>query len=304
MLVVPAAVGLVVDLVLLASESPGALAALLVAAAVYAFFSARALSLGVEVPAVEAEPGRPPGRCHRAHRRSAACVTVPAGLIVNEWSGGGKAEQVGLVDHARQLGIDVVVLREGDDLIELAEGLVAGGVQVLGMAGGDGSLGLVAEVCRQHDRRSSASRSVPATTSPATSVSTGRTRRRARGLPGPRAHHRRGGGVVGRRRRTNVLNNATFGAYADMVADPGLSRRQARDGAEAGERRPQRRPRSIAAALRGPDGQVFDSAFLIMVAVGDYQLDTIAEIGVRSALDAANCRCRCSSRATNRSCGG
>ena len=44
-----------------------------------------------------------------------------------------------------------VVLKPGDDLLELAEDAVARGVDVLGMAGGDGSQALIATVASRHD---------------------------------------------------------------------------------------------------------------------------------------------------------
>jgi diacylglycerol kinase family enzyme len=43
-----------------------------------------------------------------------------------------------------------VVLRPGDDLVALAEAAVAGGADVIGMAGGDGSQALVAGVAARH----------------------------------------------------------------------------------------------------------------------------------------------------------
>lgn len=65
-------------------------------------------------------------------------------LFVNPRSGGGTAERVGLVERARERGIAVVVLTADDDLRTLVRDAVAGGADALGMAGGDGSLALVA----------------------------------------------------------------------------------------------------------------------------------------------------------------
>jgi diacylglycerol kinase family enzyme len=67
-------------------------------------------------------------------------------LIVNPRSGDGAAERAGVAAAARERGIDVVELEEGDDLGELARRAVRHGADVLGMAGGDGSLALVASV--------------------------------------------------------------------------------------------------------------------------------------------------------------
>lgn len=71
-------------------------------------------------------------------------------LIINRWSGDGKAEKYGLAAAAREAGIEVVMLERGDDLTELAEA-AATRADAIGMAGGDGSLGLVAGVAVEHD---------------------------------------------------------------------------------------------------------------------------------------------------------
>jgi diacylglycerol kinase family enzyme len=71
-------------------------------------------------------------------------------LLLNPRSGGGKAARPGLADLARRSGADVVAVRPGDDLGELAEDLAAGGAGVLGVAGGDGSMAPVAAVASRH----------------------------------------------------------------------------------------------------------------------------------------------------------
>jgi diacylglycerol kinase family enzyme len=77
-------------------------------------------------------------------------VRNPA-LIINRWSGDGKAEAVGLEEQARSLGIKVVMLERGDDLSQLAHDAISTGADAIGMAGGDGSLGLVAAVAAECD---------------------------------------------------------------------------------------------------------------------------------------------------------
>src|SRR5207247_5909994 len=64
-------------------------------------------------------------------------------LIINLKSGGGKAARFDLVAEAQRRGVEPVVLKPGDDLLELAESAVQRGSQVIGMAGGDGSQALV-----------------------------------------------------------------------------------------------------------------------------------------------------------------
>lgn len=71
-------------------------------------------------------------------------------LIANLKSGGGKVERFGLVDLAREHGVEVVILNKGDDLEQLARDAIAAGADCLGMAGGDGSQALVASVASEH----------------------------------------------------------------------------------------------------------------------------------------------------------
>jgi diacylglycerol kinase family enzyme len=72
-------------------------------------------------------------------------------LICNPWSGGGKVERFGLVDLAKDLGVEVVMLDRGLDLEQLAREAISRGADCLGMAGGDGSQALVASVAVEHD---------------------------------------------------------------------------------------------------------------------------------------------------------
>ncbi len=70
-------------------------------------------------------------------------------LLMNPKSGGGKVERFNLVDEARRRGIEPVVLEPGDDLRALAD-KAALSADVIGMAGGDGSQALVAQVAMEH----------------------------------------------------------------------------------------------------------------------------------------------------------
>jgi diacylglycerol kinase family enzyme len=71
-------------------------------------------------------------------------------LLCNPWSGGGKVERFGLVERARELGVETVMLDHGLDLEQLARDAVARGADCLGMAGGDGSQALVASIAVEH----------------------------------------------------------------------------------------------------------------------------------------------------------
>jgi diacylglycerol kinase family enzyme len=71
-------------------------------------------------------------------------------LFVNPASGGGKAARAGLADRARERGISVTVLRRDLALESLVGEAVEGGADALGIAGGDGSLAIVAAAARAH----------------------------------------------------------------------------------------------------------------------------------------------------------
>jgi diacylglycerol kinase family enzyme len=69
-------------------------------------------------------------------------------LIMNPKSGGGKVETFGLVDEAQRRGIEPILLERGDDLRAVARE-AARTADVIGMAGGDGSQALVAQVAME-----------------------------------------------------------------------------------------------------------------------------------------------------------
>jgi diacylglycerol kinase family enzyme len=72
-------------------------------------------------------------------------------LFINPRSGGGAAARSGVVEQARELGIEAVILDSGQSLAALAQAAVAGGADALGMAGGDGSLAVVAAAAAAHE---------------------------------------------------------------------------------------------------------------------------------------------------------
>ena len=76
------------------------------------------------------------------HRRPA--------LFVNPRSGDGAATRAGVAQRARDRGIRVVVLEPGQDLAAQVDEAVAAGADALGMAGGDGSLAVVASAAAEH----------------------------------------------------------------------------------------------------------------------------------------------------------
>jgi diacylglycerol kinase family enzyme len=71
-------------------------------------------------------------------------------LFVNPRSGGGTAARAGVVERARKRGIEAVSFAPGQSLEALAREAVANGADALGVAGGDGSLAVVAAAATAH----------------------------------------------------------------------------------------------------------------------------------------------------------
>jgi diacylglycerol kinase family enzyme len=71
-------------------------------------------------------------------------------LFVNPRSGDGKAAHAGVAERARAKRIEAVILAPGQDLAALAREAVTAGADALGMAGGDGSLAVVAAAAAAH----------------------------------------------------------------------------------------------------------------------------------------------------------
>jgi len=102
--------------------------------------------------------GRSAGRARRrreprpaqAPQRRPARQTGPPVLLMNPKSGGGKVERFHLAAEAEKRGIRTIELRLGDDLRSLAAEAIRS-APAIGMAGGDGSQAIVAEVAMRHD---------------------------------------------------------------------------------------------------------------------------------------------------------
>jgi diacylglycerol kinase family enzyme len=141
-------------------------------------------------------------------------------LIMNPRSGGGKVAKFGLKQRAEALGAEVALL-EGPgvvDVADLARRAVAAGADLLGVAGGDGTQALVAGIAAEHNL-------------PFLVISAGTRNHFAMDLgldrDNPAAcldaltsdgvEQRIDLGIIGDR---TFVNNASFGAYAEVVEDP------------------------------------------------------------------------------------
>jgi diacylglycerol kinase family enzyme len=106
-------------------------------------FTAASRSAGRARRRREPRPARTPER--RATRHTARPV-----LLMNPKSGGGKVERFHLAAEAEKRGIRTIELHLGDDLRSLAEEAIRS-APAIGMAGGDGSQAIVAEVAMRHE---------------------------------------------------------------------------------------------------------------------------------------------------------
>jgi diacylglycerol kinase family enzyme len=205
-------------------------------------------------------------------------------LIMNPRSGGGKVAKFGLKDKAEALGAEVALL-EGPGVVDvaaLARRAVAAGADLLGVAGGDGTQALVAGIAAEHGL-------------PFLVISAGTRNHFAMDLgldrDNPAAcldaltkdgvEQRIDLGIIGDR---TFVNNASFGAYAEVVESPAYrddkrgttlqmlpdiltGHRGAKLSASAGD-----------ATITGPQA--------LLVSNGPYALNDIAGLGRRARLDA------------------
>jgi diacylglycerol kinase family enzyme len=195
-------------------------------------------------------------------------------LLINPRSGKGSPDASELAAEAKELGIRTHVLREGDDAAALAR---AADADALGIAGGDGSLALVAEVSLERDL-------------PFVCVPFGTRNHFARDLGldrnDPVAALR---GFAGSERRIDVgraderlfLNNASLGVYARLVHRREGHRRRRETFARV-------RAWTILLTHRHPlgitiDGEPIESR-IVLVANNAYELD-LPSVGSRERLD-------------------
>jgi diacylglycerol kinase family enzyme len=256
---------LVINLVAFSLWQGAGMLAIVATALAYGLAARRALTGAAPATTVQ-RPATPPAR---------------PWLLVNPRSGDGTAGRVGLVDGARARGISVHELAPGDDPVALAREAVAAGADAVGVAGGDGSLGLVAAVAVELD--------VPFVCVPA-----GTRNHFAHDLGLDRADPLAAlSSFTGLERRIDVamvggrmfLNNVSLGTYADVVAEPGYRARKmatAHSVLQAAVRGERAR---LAVEFVDPDGRLHEEVLVLLVANNSYQLQRASELGARDRLD-------------------
>jgi diacylglycerol kinase family enzyme len=243
-----------------------------------------ALSLALGAAAVAA--GRGALRYDRPPKRSREDPAPPRRrpfLIMNPRSGGGKVGKFGLRDKAAGLGAEVALL-DGPGIVDvasLARGAVDRGADLLGVAGGDGTQALVAGVA--------AGRDVPMMV-----ISAGTRNHFALDLGLDRDDPASGldalsDGVeiridLGLIADRTFVNNASFGAYAQVVQSPAYrddkagTALQMLPGLLAGEQ-------GARLSVRLDGEVILDGPQAVLVSNNPYETGDIAGLGRRSRLD-------------------
>jgi diacylglycerol kinase family enzyme len=203
-------------------------------------------------------------------------------LLMNLKSGGGKAQRLHLDDEARRRGIEPVILGPGDDAAQLAEDAIARGADVIGMAGGDGSQGLVAGVAASHGV---AYVCVPAGTRNHLAMDLGLDRNDvvgALGAFGPAVERRIDLGLLGDR---VFVNNASIGLYAKIVQSHAYRSRKVGTALEMlpDMLGPDATPFDL--QFTGPDGTEHENVHVILVSNDRYELSRAEGFGSRRRLD-------------------
>ena len=140
-------------------------------------------------------------------------------LIMNPKSGGGKVGKFDLKRKAEELGAEVFLMSgpEPVDVAAVAEGAAAGGADVLGVAGGDGTQALVAGVAARYDIPFMV---ITAGTRNHFALDLGLDREDPAACLGALSDGVELRVDLGRIGSRTFVNNASFGAYADVVQTP------------------------------------------------------------------------------------
>ena len=246
-------------------------AVLSVALALLAVVTARAsLSTGGADTAMPTYPASPPKR---------------AFIVMNPRSGDGKVARFGLKEKAKALGAQVAML-EGPEIVDvaaLARKAVADGCDLLGVAGGDGTQALVAGIAAEHDL-------------PFLVISAGTRNHFALDLglnredPSTCLDALTDGeelridlGIIGDR---TFVNNASFGAYAEVVENPAYRNDKRGTTIQTLQMMPDLLKGHRGAHLTArADGTTIQGPKALLVSNNPYETGDVAGLGRRARLD-------------------
>jgi diacylglycerol kinase family enzyme len=202
-------------------------------------------------------------------------------LIINPKSGNGRAIKAHIDKLAAEHGITVHVTRKSDNIELLARQAVNNGADVLGVSGGDGTLGAVAKVAIEND--------VPLVVLPG----------------GTRCHFARDiglepgkivdalAGFNGVKRKVDVgiingrvfLNNASFGIYAEVVDQDEYREHKVATTRKVLQELLDGERDKYSLRFEDNRGNRYQTAVQLLVGVNPYQVLNILELGHRDQLD-------------------
>src|SRR5829696_6853516 len=200
---------------------------------------------------------------------------------MNPRSGGGKVARFHLQERAEALGAEVVLLdKPHTDVQQLARDALAAGADLLGVAGGDGTQALVAQVAADNDV-------------PFVVISAGTRNHFALDLGLDREDPARcldalRNGVEARIDLGDIngrpfVNNASFGAYAEIVDNPAY--RDDKRGTTLNTLPDLLSGRRGARLVGNADGLVIDAPQALLVSNNPYEATDLAGMGRRARLD-------------------
>lgn len=202
-------------------------------------------------------------------------------VVMNPRSGGGKVARFGLQQKAEALGAEVALLDQPHtDVQQLARDALARGADLLGVAGGDGTQALVAQVAAEHDV-------------PFLVISAGTRNHFALDLGLDREDPSRcldalRDGVearidLGEINGRTFVNNASFGAYAEIVESPAY--RDDKRGTTLEALPDLLSGRRGARLVADVGGLVIDGPQALLVSNDPYEAADLAGMGRRARLD-------------------
>jgi diacylglycerol kinase family enzyme len=200
---------------------------------------------------------------------------------MNPKSGGGKVGKFDLANEAKRRGVEPILLEPGDDLLALARD-AARSATVIGMAGGDGSQALVAQVAMDHGLPYVC---VPAGTRNHLALDLGLDRDDVVGALDAFTNENEHAVDLAFVNDRIFVNNVSLGIYAQIVESDAY--RDAKLETMEKMLPDLLGPRATPFDLRyhGPDGAEHRSAQLILVSNNPYRLDRLAGMGSRPRLD-------------------
>ncbi len=223
-------------------------------------------------------------RLHRsAEEPTRSTVPTHSVLIVNPNSGSGRAAAIDLVHTAQRLGLETVTLQPGDDLATLAAEMVDRGCDHLMMAGGDGSLAIIAGVAMARDVTFSC---VPVGTRNHFAMDLGLDRSdplRALDAALDGSEKSIDVGIVAGQ---VFLNNVSFGPYPRAIADPEYRSHRARSMVDAAADTVRHLEDLITVTL--PGGRVVTDIEMLLASNNPYLFVGPPDFARRRALDAGH----------------